>query len=226
METVFPELPAAAGLLPPLRAAVLVGGSSRRMGEPKEGLRIGSERLLDRILEALRAAGPDPVVLIGAGAAVAGAAAKLPRLPDVPGVEGPVAGLLAALRSEPSAWLIAACDLPRLTASAVAWLVKERRADRWAVMPCVGGRVQPLLAVYEPEAVALLEQLAAEGTPSPSRLEGHPRVWSPQPPSPIAPAWRGVNTREELALYERERESEGQDERERESEGRDERERV
>ena len=187
----------------PLRAAVLVGGASRRMGRPKEALEVGGERLLDRILAALQAAGCGPAVLLGAGREVAGPAAALPRLPDAPGVEGPLAGLLAALRSERAAWLVVACDLPLLSPPAVEWLAAQRAPaharDCWAVLPCVAGRVQPLLAVYEPESLELVEELAASGKPSPSRLAGHARVWSPQPPPALAAAWSNANTPGELA---------------------------
>src|SRR5688500_9316377 len=71
--------------LAPLRAAVLVGGASRRMGRPKEALRVGGERLLDRILAALEAAGGGAAVLLGAGRTVDGRAAALRRIPDAPG---------------------------------------------------------------------------------------------------------------------------------------------
>ena len=188
--------------LAPLRAAVLVGGASRRMGRPKEALEVGGERLLDRILAALELAGCGPAVLLGGGPA-GGAAATLPRLPDAPGVRGPLAGLLAALRSERAGWLVAACDLPLLSRPAVEWLAAQRgparERDRWAVLPRVAGRVQPLLAVYEPESLALLEELAASGKPSPSRLGGHARVWSPEPPPALAAAWSNANTPGELA---------------------------
>jgi molybdopterin-guanine dinucleotide biosynthesis protein A len=169
------------------------------MGRPKQGLWVGGERLLDRVVAAVAGASPVPVVLVGAGTAVAGTGAALPRLDDAPGVAGPLAGQLAALRSEPAAWLMAACDLPLLSAAAVGWLVGERRPGRWAVVPRVAGVPQPLLAIYEPEALPLLERIAREGSPSPSRIAGHSRVWMPEPPEAVAAAWVGVNTPAELA---------------------------
>ena len=67
------------------------------------------------------------------------------------------------------------------------------------MLPRVGGVVQPLLAVYEPQALPLLEAIAMEGAPGPSRLEGMAHVATPEPPSELAECWRGVNTPEELA---------------------------
>ena len=187
-------------VLAPLRVAVLVGGASRRMGRPKEALLVGGVRLLDRTLDALGAAGRGDAVLLGGARSVGGPASVLPRLADAPGVEGPLAGLLAALRSDPaSAWLVAACDLPLLTRDAVEWLLSQRAVGRCAVLPSVAGRPQPLLAVYEPGCLPLLEALVASGRPSPSRLAGHPAVCSPQPPPELAPAWSGANTPGELA---------------------------
>lgn len=201
----------------PRRAGVLVGGASSRMGTPKQWLQIGGETLLARVATAVAAAGP--LALLGGdvtrgpdgeGVAVArdsapaasgdlGPAATALRLPDAPGVRGPLAGILAALRWDPACWLVASCDLPRLRVAAVDWLLAERRPGRWAVLPRVGGVVQPLLAVYEPQALPLLEALAADGAPSPSRLEGHAHVATPEPPPELVDCWRGVNTPQELA---------------------------
>lgn len=183
---------AAAWAAAPRRAAVLVGGASRRMGRPKETIEIDGRPLLARIAEALATAGA--VTLLGGSGE-----ASLPRLPDVPNVRGPLAGILAALRWDPACWIVASCDLPRLHAGAVEWLLAQRRPGRWAVLPRVDGVVQPLLAVYEPQALPLLEALAAEGAAGPSRLEGHAHVATPEPPPELAECWRGVNTPEELA---------------------------
>jgi molybdopterin-guanine dinucleotide biosynthesis protein B len=176
----------------PRRAGVLVGGASRRMGRPKEAIEIAGRPLLARVAEALAPAGA--VTLLGGGGAAA-----LPRLPDVPDAHGPLAGILAALRWEPACWVVASCDLPRLRADAVEWLLAQRRPGRWAVLPRVGGVVQPLLAVYEAQALPLLEALAAEGAAAPSRLEGQAHVATPEPPAELAACWRGVNTPQELA---------------------------
>lgn len=176
----------------PRRSGVLVGGASRRMGRPKETLVVGGVPLLDRVSTTLAVAGP--VTLLGGHGP-----ADLPRLPDAPGVRGPLAGILAALRSTPVCWTIAACDLPRLREEAVSWLLAQRRPGCWAVLPRVEGEVQPLLAVFEAQALPLLEALAADGPPAPSRLAGQPHVATPEPPAELAECWHGVNTPEELA---------------------------
>lgn len=190
---------AAAWAQAPRRGGVLVGGSSTRMGTPKQFLRVDGGTLLDRTAAALASAGL--VALLGGdladGARSTGGAS--PRLPDAPNLRGPLAGILAALRWDPVTWAIASCDLPRLRAEAVEWLLTQRQPGRWAVLPRVGGIVQPLLAVYEPQALPMLEAIAAAGAAGPSRLEGQPHVATPEPPPELVDCWRGVNTPQELA---------------------------
>jgi molybdopterin-guanine dinucleotide biosynthesis protein MobB len=213
----------------PRRAGLLVGGAGRRMGRRKESLPWGAGTLLDHVAAGLAAAGAGALTLLGAGAGVAGvppstagrgherlpAAGRespparpapatvdllsTPRLPDAPGIAGPLGALLAALRWSPATWTMAACDLPSVSAEAVCWLLEQRAPGRWAVMPRVDGKAQPLLAVYEPQVLPLLEALAAAGSAGPSRLAGASRVFSPEPPEPLRAAWRGVNTPAELA---------------------------
>ena len=187
------------------------------MGESKQLLRFRGVTLLERAAAALapHVAG---VVLLGDGPVPEGAAG-LPRLADVALARGrtsaanarsptphagagPLAGMLAALRWKPeAAWVFAPCDLPRIDAAAVAWLVGERRPDRWAVVPRPepGGPLHALFALYEPAARRLLEDLAAGGGRAPRLVAGHSRVAVVTPPAEIAGAWRGVNTREDLA---------------------------
>jgi molybdopterin-guanine dinucleotide biosynthesis protein A len=182
-------------------AGVLVGGASRRMGRPKQLLELEGRSFLERTVEAL-APHAGEVLLLGSGH-VPAACAGLRRLPDAAAVEGPLAGILAALRSVPeAAWIIAACDQPWISSAAVGWLLEQRAPEKWAVLPLVEGGVEPLLAVYEPAARELLEDLAAKGGLGPSALAGHPRTHSPVPPPDIASAWRGVNTPEDVEKLE------------------------
>jgi molybdopterin-guanine dinucleotide biosynthesis protein MobB len=183
----------------PRRVGVLVGGASTRMGTPKQWLKVAGETLLDRVAEALESAGP--LSLLGGDPADALRSQRVAatHLPDAPDVRGPLAGILAALRWHSVSWVIASCDLPHLRAEAVEWLLAQREPGRWAVLPRVGGIVQPLLAVYEPQALPMLEAIAAAGALGPSRLEGQPHVATPEPPPELADCWRGVNTPQELA---------------------------
>lgn len=196
---------------------VLIGGASRRMGEPKQLLRHRGATLLELAVAALapHVAG---VAILGAGAVPAGVA-SLARLADAelpPPVNaepatpplgshagaGPLAGILAALRWKPEAtWIIAACDLPEIAPEAVAWLLAQRRPDRRAVLPRPrsDGPVHPLFALYEPAARSLLEDLAATGGRAPRLVTGHPQVAVVAPPAHLARCWRGVSTRADLA---------------------------
>ncbi len=179
-------------------AGVLVGGRSSRMGRPKQLLEHGGRPIVDRVAAAVHGRLGDPV-LLGSGAVPETLAAHR-RLPDAPGLAGPMAGLMAALRWAPNAaWLMVACDQPLISEAAVDWLVGQRRPGRWAILPRLGdGPVEPFLAVYEPQVLGLLEGLARSGKLGPWRLAEQANVHCPAPPEELIRSWRNVNTPEEF----------------------------
>jgi molybdopterin-guanine dinucleotide biosynthesis protein MobB len=183
----------------PVIGSVLIGGKSSRMGRPKHLLPAGGRTWLERTVEVLRGT-VGRVVLVGAGE-VPASLGDVVRVPDAPDAEGPMAGILGAMRWAPwASHLVAACDLPDLTAEAAGWLLSTRSPGVWATLPHLPGRPgpEPLLAHYDFRARALLEDLAAGGRLAPSLLAGHPKVVTPAPPADLAPAWANVNTEGDL----------------------------
>ena len=181
-----------------INGAVMVGGASQRMGRPKQLLMWHGVTLSERAVAAVQSQ-VDDVVLAGSGA-VPEDLERLPQLPDPPGLAGPMAGLLGVMRWAPgAAWVVAACDMPAVSSEAVTWLIEQRRAGVWAVMPRLrGGVVEPLLAVYEPQARMLLEAQAARGRWGLRHLAVSDRVSCPSPPTEIIGAWANVNTPHEM----------------------------
>ena len=169
------------------------------MGAPKQLLRHRGATLAEISAGAL-ADVVDRVLVVGDGP-VPDALSGLERLGDAAGIPGPLGGVLAALRWAPaSAWVVAACDLPLLTSAAVAWLADQRRDDRAAILPRVSERgVEPLLALYEPEALPLIEALTRDRLFAPRHLAGLPGVATPHPPTVLRRQWTNVNSPEDLA---------------------------
>jgi molybdopterin-guanine dinucleotide biosynthesis protein MobB len=186
----------------PVYAGILVGGRSRRMGWPKQLLELGGRTFLERVVEPLEPFA-ERLLLLGGGP-LPESCTSLPRLPDPPGLEGPLAGILSAMRWNPGAtWLVAGCDQPMIKAQAVRWLLDRRTPGKWVIMPRVSERGrEPLLAVYDARARKLLETLAAAGCLAPSALAEHPRTHGPKPPPELRASWRNVNTREDFEMLE------------------------
>ena len=182
----------------PVSGVVLVGGASKRMGSPKQMLVRQGMSLGERAAKAL-GAHLDSIVLAGSGP-VPEAILDLTTLGDAPGVKGPLAGILAAMQYRPDrAWLVAACDMPHISAEAVGWLLEQRRAETWAVLPRSGPQmVEPLLAVYEPSIRPLLEERAANGWWGFQPLQKSDRVDCPEIPLDLANFWSNVNTPEQI----------------------------
>jgi molybdopterin-guanine dinucleotide biosynthesis protein A len=157
----------------PLFAGLLIGGKSSRMGRPKQMLdfngstlgEVAARALGDGIVDTVlgqdhaRAQPGAHVVLLGAGV-VPPALEELERLPDAPDLAGPLAGLLAAHRWAPrAAWVLAACDHPWLTASDIQALAAQRGPGAWAIFSRQpDGHPCPTLALYEPQALTVLER--------------------------------------------------------------------
>ena len=184
----------------PLYGGILIGGRSRRMGRPKHLIEQNGRTWLERTVSRLTPL-VDQVVLSGRGQ-VTKSCADLVRVPDATGLAGPLAGVLALLRWQPRAsWLVVACDQPDIDRDAIHWLLEQRRPGVRGVLPDLrgDGRIEPLLAWYDFRCLPFLEKVAAGGGPRLSRLAGMTGVITPSPPPELAPAWRNVNTPEELA---------------------------
>lgn len=148
-----------------MSGVVLAGGDSRRMGVDKATLRTaGGATAVEHAARVLEVACASPVVV------ATGTAGRLGPLPwaevdDGPHRgDGPLAGLLAALRSSPAPVVAAlAVDLPDASPELLGWLRAQWRAGDGAVVPVdPTGRPQPLHALYATATAGrLAERLAA-----------------------------------------------------------------
>lgn len=184
----------------PLAGAVLIGGKSSRMGRPKHLIHHASgETWLERSLTTLSPF-VDELFISGAGELPPGLS-DTPRLDDLPGVQGPLAGIGALIRERPSSsWLVLACDLPNLEESAISWLLKQRIERYRAIIaknPSTG-RSEPLLAWYDYRSGPLIERLIKSGGRKISELGNNELITQPLIPNDLADCWRNVNYPEEL----------------------------
>jgi molybdenum cofactor guanylyltransferase len=143
---------------PPPVGVVLAGGAGRRLGGDKAVVALDGRPMLQYPLAALREA-------VGEVAVVVKRDTVLPRLDDDVRVwleadepRHPLTGLLRALRlAGGRAVLAVAVDLP-LVRPALLRALATHRTTALAVVPRAGGRLQPLCARYEPEALDVLAQ--------------------------------------------------------------------
>jgi molybdenum cofactor guanylyltransferase len=182
----------------PLRAGILIGGRSRRMGRPKALMKTKDRTLIEESFATLSSVAGE-TALLGEGA-VPGSMKTVLRLPDAPGAAGPMAGMLAAFRWDPkSAWIVSAVDLPLMKKEAWEWLVGQRRPGVWAVLPRLGNTcpAETTAGCYEPMIYDYVESLASRGSMKLQEVARHPKVLTPRIPDAIAHAWQNVNTIEE-----------------------------
>lgn len=133
-----------------LVGAILAGGRSSRMGEPKEGVRLRDGRsMLEHVAEALLPV-CDEVVVVGSCRGFDPGRLGLKHIADLRSGLGPLAGIEAALRSATGEhYLFATCDQVRLTGE----LLRSLARPDWIV-----------------EAAALRSASGLELAPFPCRL--------------------------------------------------------
>ena len=145
---------------------VLAGGAGRRMGGGMSVVELHGTPLLAYPVAALR-------IALGEVIVVAKRDTELPPLPGVPvwtepeQPRHPLTGLVHALEQAGGRpILLAAGDLPFVSAALVRELADSDPQGAPAVVPHVAGRLQPLLALYLPAArEPLSAALARDGGP-------------------------------------------------------------
>ena len=149
---------------PAVSGFVLTGGHSSRMGTAKAllpfrggllGAHIAS--VVENVCGQVTVVG-DPVLYAPLGR---------PVIADLhPGI-GPLGGIEAALAASPTPWiLVAACDMPALTAEFLQELIREADAqpDADAILPIPpGGPANPLCALYHQRILPRIREAIATG---------------------------------------------------------------
>jgi molybdenum cofactor guanylyltransferase len=186
---------------PPLFGLVLAGGRSTRMLRDKAALEYRpGETQLDAAMRLLDGRVSRAFVSVRGDQAQDRARANYPQIVDRGGVEGPIAGITAALAEHPDvAWLVLACDLPYLDERTLDVLIAARAADAdaTAFRSSHDGLPEPLCAIYEPRAAVKIAAHLAAGRNCPRKflINAHTRLL--EQPNPRA--LDNVNTLDEYA---------------------------
>ncbi len=171
---------------------LLTGGASTRMGRDKATILVDGVPLAARTARQL-AAVLSPCVEVGPG--VSGLRAVQEEPPGAGPLAAVAAGALALPGESPA--LVIACDLPRLDARVLRWLVDH--AGTGSVVPVWEGRTQPLCARWTAAALAYAVELVESGARSMQALLDAPDVELVAPPADLAATLADVDTPEELA---------------------------
>ncbi|WIG94005.1 molybdenum cofactor guanylyltransferase [Myxococcus sp. SDU36] len=189
---------------PEVTLAILAGGQGRRLsGVPKGLLEVEGRTVLERLL-ALAPCFED--VLLVANVPGPYARFGLRTVADVVSGKGAPGGVHAALGAARTPWVVAvACDMPFITTEVLRVLLGARDDGVDAVCFEVGGRLEPLLAVYRSALVpAWGEALAADPSMRELLSGVRTRLLSEDTLRAVDASLRSlanVNTPEDLARY-------------------------
>ena len=162
------------GPAPRLFGLVLAGGRSKRMQRDKAALEYHPGRTqLDAAMQLLEGRVEKAFVSVRADQRDDGTRAGYPQIVDRGDVEGPIAGISAALAQHAdAAWLVLACDLPFLDARTLDTLIAARDpgSEATAFKSTHDGLPEPLCAIYEPRALGGLGAHLASGRNCPRKF--------------------------------------------------------
>ena len=152
---------------PPLKALILKGGKSQRMGEDKSRLAyhgVPQEEYLKNIF-----------LEMGIEAFVSESQSTNTEntIIDTFTGLGPYGGILSAFREDPnSAWLVIACDLPLIGLKEIQHLVNHRNIYKSATA-CYNPETDfpdPLFTIWEPRAYSILLHYLSQGYSCPRKV--------------------------------------------------------
>lgn len=142
-----------------MKALILTGGKSSRMGQDKASLKIGGVTQLERIHALVQPFTDETFLSVAHDDA---ADRSLPTLPDLEPSPGPLGGIQAAFHHDPASnWLVIACDLPMIQAADLQSLADHHDGSKDATcfLNPLDNHPEPLCAIYSPSAAGRLAEV-------------------------------------------------------------------
>ena len=157
----------------PLKALVLLGGKSSRMGEDKGLIQYHKRTQAEHLVVLLEELGMEVFLSVREEQKENYLFLDRPFVTDQIQGAGPLGGIASAMRSFPqTAFLVVACDLPNLQKEQLEFLLKNRNAKVFATCyesPLDGGP-EPLCSIYEPKSFSALMRVWVSGKSCPRKM--------------------------------------------------------
>lgn len=157
----------------PLKALVLLGGKSSRMGEEKGLIQYHERSQAEHLVFMLEEIGVEVFLSVREEQKENYAFLNKPLIADQIQGAGPLGGIASAMRTYPqTAFVVVACDLPNLQKEHLDFLLKNRNAKAFATCyesPMDGGP-EPLCSIYEPKSFSPLMKVWVNGKSCPRKM--------------------------------------------------------
>ena len=157
----------------PLKALVLSGGKSSRMGEEKGLIQYHEKTQAEHLVSLLEEIGLEVFLSVREEQKENYSFLNRPFIADQLNGAGPLGGIASAMRTFPqTAFLVVACDLPNLQKEQLEFLLKNRNAKSFATCyesPLDGGP-EPLCSIYEPKSFSALMKVWVNGKSCPRKM--------------------------------------------------------
>ncbi len=139
---------------------ILAGGNSSRMGTDKALVRIGNERIIDRLSKEL---GDFPEIMVSAGRNRSYEALGLKTVYDENTGAGPMEGIRQILLGSDNEYVfICAADMPFIKKELVEYMAGYICSDYDCYVIADDEHIHPLCAIYKKSAVCVIEELLAQ----------------------------------------------------------------
>lgn len=157
----------------PVKALVLLGGKSSRMGEEKGLIQYHQRTQAEHLIVLFEELGMEVFLSVREEQKEKYVFLNRPFVSDQMIGAGPLGGIASAMRAMPqTAFLVVACDLPNVQREHLEFLLKQRTARSFATCyesPLDGGP-EPLCSIYEPKAFSALMKVWVNGKSCPRKM--------------------------------------------------------
>jgi molybdopterin-guanine dinucleotide biosynthesis protein A len=186
--------------------AVLAGGAGSRMGQPKSLLQIQGRPILEMVSSQSDWHGPTLLVTSPSREHPPGWKLFQHEVVDEVGDQGPLRGLLTALRACRTRWLITTTvDMPSIAREHLDWLHRQLHsayAPKCGLMLGIGERIEPFPSIWRNDCASSIESMLNRGERSMRGLAKEPWVAIVQTPADWpAEVWTNLNNPDDLRAW-------------------------
>jgi molybdopterin-guanine dinucleotide biosynthesis protein A len=140
-------------------AAILAGGRGTRLGGAKPTAQLAGLPLISYPVAAAHEAGLEVLVVGKRGSPLPALDCEIVLEPDEP--FHPLLGIVTAIEARPAGALVIGCDMPFVSAELLRHLAQRRSP----LVASVGGKLEPLLGIYDENALGVLRDALAAQAP-------------------------------------------------------------